>query len=126
MRAPDGVPIFVPDASLLGWRLTRVDVKIFSLQTGSAELQVYVIPPRESANRYRFLWVLNAVSYGLVQANGKIQFQAENLLIEHAMTCMIYISLMFYLKQMESSPRFWQRFWMKSLLKDLPTIWPTF
>ena len=67
-------------AALYKWRIVKADVKNAFLQTGLAQRDVYVIPPRESMNR-KSLWLLLAAAYGLVNASSKWQLQSDRALI---------------------------------------------
>lgn len=68
------------DPSLLGRRLTRVDVKRAFLQTASFIIQVYAISPRQYADQQNPLWLLNGASYVLLNASAKLQSQPDSLL----------------------------------------------
>lgn len=57
-----GLRILLLTASLQKWRLSKIDVKSASLQTGNAARDVYVIPPKESADLGKVLWLLLAAS----------------------------------------------------------------
>ena len=57
MCAPMGIRLLISIATIYKWRLTKVDVKSAFLQTGAAERQVFVIPPRESSDRFRSSWL---------------------------------------------------------------------
>lgn len=67
---PLGIRILLSIAVLLYWYLVKIDVKSTFLQTGIAERDVYVVPPRECKKR-SFYWLLLTAAYGLVNANAK-------------------------------------------------------
>lgn len=67
-RAPHLVFEFSSLLQPHGWRLTKIDVKSASLQTGKAQRNVFVVPPYERKDKPRFLWLLKSAAYGLVDA----------------------------------------------------------
>lgn len=79
MCSPTGLRLVLMLAALNKWRIVKADVKNAFLQTGLAERDVYVIPPKESTNR-KSLWLLLAAAYGLVNANSKWQLQSDKAL----------------------------------------------
>lgn len=74
-----------------------MDVQSAFLQTGNADRNVYVVPPRESKNR-SFYWLLLTAAYGLVNANAKSQVQSDNLLFSLGLYQLAYVPQLFYLK----------------------------
>lgn len=54
MHALMGVRILVSIVDLRKRRVSRDDVKPEFFQSGAAAQSVYVVPPRESANRFRY------------------------------------------------------------------------
>lgn len=50
----------------------------FFLQTGRAQCDLYVVPPRESGHKSE-LWLLLGAAYGLVNANAKWQVQSDTI-----------------------------------------------
>lgn len=71
MCIPVGMLILISTAALHGWRLHKLYVKSAFLQTGNAERDVYVVPPRESSDHGRAQWLLLTPAYGLVITNVK-------------------------------------------------------
>lgn len=80
--------ILLSAVSLLQWSLYKLDVKSAFLHTGDAQRDVYVIPPRESSDLRKVLWIFLTASYGLVHANSKWQHLRDDFLLsigfEHA------------------------------------------
>lgn len=74
--------ILISTACMHGWRLQKIDVKSAFLQTGSAARDVYVIPPRDSADRGKVLWLLLTTAYCLVNANYTWLVLSAQLLVE--------------------------------------------
>lgn len=70
---PAGLRIVESVASLFGWNVYKSDVKSAFLQTGNAERQIYVKPPRECKMRSTHLWLLLTAAYGLVNAKWQVQ-----------------------------------------------------
>lgn len=64
------------------WSLSKLVVKTAILQTEKAELYVYFIPPRESDDPGKSLWILITGSDGLVNLNAKYQVQSDESLID--------------------------------------------
>jgi len=77
-------------ATLLGFRLGKIDVKKAYLQSGPITRQIFVRPPREwhtmSANAPRssrmILWKLRKLPYGIVEAGRQWHLVAESWLME--------------------------------------------
>lgn len=82
MCAPHGVRILLSIAALHLSRLTKLDVKFAFLQRVAAARDLYVIPPPESPNRGKSLWLHLTAAYGPVNANDKFQSQSDDLLHE--------------------------------------------
>lgn len=93
---PTGLRIVESVASLLGWNVYKADVKSAFLQTGSAERQIYVKPPRESKMRSTHLWLLLTAAYELVNANAKWQVQSDACLYELGLRQCQQIPQLFY------------------------------
>lgn len=83
---PTGLRILESIASLFGWTLYKADVKAAFLQTGLAQRDVYVRPPRESEMKGTHLWLLLTAAYGLVNANAKWQHQADRVMLDIGLT----------------------------------------
>lgn len=81
MCSPTGIRLLLSYACMNRLRISKIDVTSAFLQTGAAERDVYVLPPRESADRGRFLWLLLAAAYGLVNANAKWQVLSDALVL---------------------------------------------
>lgn len=67
-------------ASLMKWKIYTADVKAAFLQTGSANSDVYIRPPKESGLKSKKLWLLLTAAFGLVIANAKWQMQSDSCL----------------------------------------------
>lgn len=98
MCPPLGFRIIASIASICKWRLSKLDVKTAFLQTGEANRDVYVVPPVESNDRNRFLWLLLTASCGLVNANAKWQFVFDHALHDIGFLSIAVLSQLFYLK----------------------------
>lgn len=85
-------------ASLFGWKLYRADVKAAFLQTGAAQRDVYVRPPKESAIMSSHVWLLLTAAYGLVNANAKWQSQFDAVMIALGIAQSKSIPQLFYKK----------------------------
>lgn len=96
MCSPSGVRILLSIAALRKWRLSTIDVKSAFLQTGRAERDVFVVPPRECADR-KFYWLLLTATYGLVNANSKWQKQSDELLYSLNLQQVTAIPQLFYM-----------------------------
>lgn len=93
--SPVGMRVLLCIYTIFSWYLTKIDVKSAFLQTGSAEGDVFVIPPRESSRR-GFYWLLTAASYGLVNANAKWQRHSDTTFLDLGLKTMVYIPQLFY------------------------------
>ena len=93
---PTGLRIVESIASLMKWRLYKADVKSAFLQTGPARREVYVKPPRESAQRATHMWLLLTAAYGLVNANAKWQVKSDECFFELGMLQCQQIPQLFY------------------------------
>ena len=74
--SPLGIRILLSAVVVKKWHLTKIHITRAFLQTGSAQRDVYVIPPRECSNR-EFYWLLLAASYGLLNTNAKWQKHSD-------------------------------------------------
>lgn len=70
-------------------------MKAALLQTGSAQQDVYVIPPHESSDRDHY-WLLLSVAYGLVNSNVKWQHQSDAILVELGLPQVTVMPELFY------------------------------
>lgn len=97
MSSPVEMRVLISTAALCGRLLQKLHLKSPSLQTGSASLDVYVIPTRKYTDSCRVLWRLHTAAYGLVNANSKweainddqllaIGFEATPLMPQRFMT----------------------------------------
>lgn len=59
-----GMRILISVTVTNSWYVRKRDVKAAFLQTGKGTRDVYVIPPVESKDRGKVLWLLLAASYG--------------------------------------------------------------
>lgn len=72
MCSPVGIPrVLMSTLALPGWTIHKVDVKSAFISTGQAWRDVYIIPPLESPDRWKVLWLLLTAAYGNVNANSK-------------------------------------------------------
>lgn len=97
MCPPLGFRIIASLASIRKWRLSKIDVKTAFLQTGQAERDVYVVPPTESSDRNKCLWLLLTASYGLVNANAKWQVVSDQTLHKIGFCSIPVLPQLFYL-----------------------------
>lgn len=96
---PTGLRILESIASLFGWTLHKADVKAAFLQTGTAQRDVYVRPPKESKMKGSHLWVLLTAAYGLVNANAKWQNQSDQLMYEIGLQQSTHVPQLFFQKE---------------------------
>lgn len=96
MCSPLGIRVVLTLTAIRRWPIVKADVKSAFLQTGEAQRDVYVRPPRESRDR-RHYWLLLAAAYGLVNANAKFQSQADELIMALGLCHMPLIPQLFYL-----------------------------
>ena len=92
---PTGIRILLSLAVIFQWCLAKIDFKSAFLQTGDAQRDVYVIPPRESGDRQHY-WLLLTAAYGLVNANAKWQQHSDYLLKSIGMKQLVYVPQLFY------------------------------
>lgn len=64
-------------AVMLAWPLRKADVKSDFLQTGAAQRDMYVIPPRKCPDK-RFVFQIDTAAYGLFNANPKWQKMSDD------------------------------------------------
>ena len=95
---PLGIPILFSISVMFQCYLTKIDVKSAFLQTGSAQRDVYVIPPKESADR-GFVWLLTVATYGLVNANAKWQVHSDQTFIDMGLNTLVYVTQFFYMHE---------------------------
>lgn len=96
---PTGLRILESIASVHGWRVYKADVSAAFLQTGKAERDVYVRPPRESPAKTTHLWLLLTASHGLVNANAKWQNQSDELLLEYGLYQSRHVAQLFFKRE---------------------------
>ena len=77
--------------------LSNIDVKSAFLQSGKAERDAYVKPPRECTEK-RFIWLLDVATYGIDNANAKWQPHSDETLLDVGPHALGYIPQLFYLK----------------------------
>lgn len=80
MCPPIEIRVILSNAVLRKWSIVIIDVKSAFLQSGPAQRDVYVLPPRESSYRNE-LWLLLAAVYCLVNANAKWQVESDSALL---------------------------------------------
>lgn len=66
-----------------GWRVSKLDVESAFLQPGLADLDVYGLPPRESSDRKKVLWLLFTAACGLINADANWQVQSDALMYDN-------------------------------------------
>lgn len=59
------------------WTLAKIDFTAAFLQSGEAQRDVYVVPPKECAHRTKLYWILLSATYGLVNASAKWQEELD-------------------------------------------------
>lgn len=84
MCSPVGISLILSVDSRFGWRLTKIEDNTSFLQTVPTERDVSVVPPHEIVDQGKYLWLLLAATYGLINANAKWQRrrQSHDLLTE--------------------------------------------
>ena len=95
--SPLGIRVLQSIAVIKKWFLTKVDILSAFLQSGPAERDVYVVPPRECSDRW-FYWLLLTAAYGLVNANVKWQKHCDNTFNRLGLSSVKYIPQLFYLR----------------------------
>ena len=95
---PLGFRILLSVCSLMHWFASKVDIKSAFLQSGPAQRDVYVIPPRECKER-SFYWLLMVASYGLVNASAKWQDHSDTTFLTIGLNAVRYIPQLFYMKK---------------------------
>ena len=96
---PTGLRILESIASLFSWKIHRADVKAAFLQTGEAQRNVYVRPPKESQMKSTHLWLLLTAAYGLVNANAKWQNQSDNVMLDIRLQQSSHVPQLFFEKE---------------------------
>lgn len=82
MCSPVGVRILLSAASLFGWPLSKLDVKMDFFQTRKEARDVYLISPRQSEDREKSLWLLPMAAYGLINSNAKWQVLSDQMQVD--------------------------------------------
>ena len=93
---PTGIQLLLSLACFHKWNLAKIDFTSAFLQTGAANRNVYVIPPRESNDKSHY-WLLLTSAYGLVNANAKWQEQSDLFLNTIEFTQLIFVPQLFYI-----------------------------
>ena len=93
-----GIRLLLFVCTILGWFLTKVDVKSAFLQSGRANRDVYVIPPRECRNR-SFLWLLLVAAYGLANANAKWQVHSDDTFLSFGLHSVPFVPQLFFKRE---------------------------
>lgn len=99
MCSPVGARARLSTATLRKWRQTNIDVKNAILWTGRTRRDVYVVPPCESGDRGKFLWLLSITANGLANANAKSQMQSDKVLLGLGFTPGALVSKMFLIRR---------------------------
>lgn len=102
---PIGIRVLLSMANMFKWTLAKSDVKSAFLQTGTAERDIYVVPPRESRKK-SFYWHLLTAAYGLVNASAKWQDHSDSFFYEIGFQQLPYIPHLFYMSNICSGPVF--------------------
>lgn len=98
MCSPVGIRALPSTAALCKRGLTKLDVKTALLQTGRGSRDVYVVLPRKSGDRGKFLRLLLTVAFGLVIANAKFQVQSEKVILDLGFMPAALVSKLFLLR----------------------------
>jgi len=96
--SPVGVRVLKSICVTMGWRVAKIDFKSAFLQSGAVERDVYVVPPRESKDRFHY-WLLLTAAYGLVNASAKWQAKIDGSFLEMGFKQLVYIPQLFYKKE---------------------------
>lgn len=94
---PTGIRLLLSIAAIMKWPLSKIDFTSAFLQTGEAQRDVYVIPPRESKDK-SMCWLLLTAAYGLVNAGAKWQDQCDKFFRGLGLKQLTYVPQVFYLK----------------------------
>lgn len=89
--------ILLSAASFFGWPITKLDVKTAFLQIEQAYRDVCVIPPCESPDRGKYLWILLTVAYRLITANVKWKVQSDQFVTDIGFLQVPLIPQLFYI-----------------------------
>ena len=95
---PTGIRLLLSLACIHKWNLAKIDFTSAFLQTGAANRDVYVVPPRESSDKSHY-WLLLTSAYGLVNANAKWQEQSDSFLNTIGFTQLIFVPQLFYISK---------------------------
>lgn len=66
---PVGMCTILSTFSLRKWSQSKINVKTAFLQTVESERNVYALPPRDSKDKERCVWLLLTAKYGRIDAN---------------------------------------------------------
>ena len=94
---PIGLRILLSICVIFNWSLVKINIKSAFLQSGSAERDVYVVPPRECVKK-GFFWLLLTAAYGLVNANAKWQDHSDSFLRDLGFVQLAYVPQLFFRK----------------------------
>lgn len=103
MCLPSGFCIIGFIFSFQRWRINKIDVKTSFLQTGNAQQNVYVIPPIESDDRNKCLWLFLTASYGLVNVNAEWLAISDQVICDIGLVATTILPQIFYLKNHNQS-----------------------
>lgn len=95
-----GICIVVFIATFHKWRPVKIDFISAILRTGRALRDVYVIPPFELGDK-KFLWLLFAAAYGLVNVDAKWQKRSGDSMKSIRFTQQVYVPQLCYNKRHE-------------------------
>jgi len=96
--SPVGVRILLSCSTLFKWKLAKIDFSSAFLQSGEAQRDVYVVPPKECSTRSRFYWLLLSAAYGLVNASAKWQEELDGFFLSIGFTQSIFVPQLFFKK----------------------------
>ena len=99
---PTGIRMLLSLATIMKWPVAKIDFKSAFLQTGFAQRDVYVVPPRESRTKNHY-WLLLTAAYGLVNANAKWQNAIDNYLTTLGFLQVRYIPQLFYVMDTQNN-----------------------
>ena len=88
---PVGFRLLMSRSVIYQWFMSKIDVKSAFLQSGKAERDVYVTPPRKGQDG-GFVWLSDVATHGIVNANAKWQRHCDETLLEIGLCSLGHIS----------------------------------
>lgn len=113
MCPPAGFRIVTSIATLMKWRLTKIDIKTAFLQSGKAERDVFVALNRKVLTM-AILWALLTSAYGLMNSNAKLQNISDQVLVNIIFSTLWILLRLF---MMQSSSKF--MFLLEKIVNDI-------